>query len=55
MLRNHCLFRVLIILLFFCLTNSVYSQDNLVKDLIDPYCQSKNIDEFFKDNKIKNI
>ena len=55
MLRNHCLFRVLIILLFFCLTNSVYSQDNLVKDLIDPYCQSNNIDEFFKDKKIKNI
>ena len=53
--RNHYFFKVLIILLFFNLTIGVYSQDNLVKDLIDPYCQSNNIDEFFKDKKIKNI
>ena len=47
MLRNYYFFRVLIILLSFYLTNSVYSQDNLIKDSINPYCQGNDIDEFF--------
>ena len=55
MLRNHNFFRVLIVILFFYLTNSVYSQDNLIKDSIDPYCQANDVDEFFQDKKIKNI
>ena len=55
MLRNYYFFRVLIILLSFYLTNSVYSQDNLIKDSIDPYCQANDVDEFFQDKKIKNI
>ena len=55
MLRNYYFFRVLIILLSFYLTNSVYSQDNLIKDSINPYCQANDIDEFFQDKKIKNI
>jgi len=53
--RNHYFLRVLIILFFFYLTNSVYSQDNLIKDSIDPYCQAIDIDEFFQDREIKNI
>ena len=55
MLRNYYFFRVLIILLSFYLTNSVYSQDNLIKDSINPYCQANDIDEFFQERKIKNI
>ena len=55
MLRNYYFFRVLIILLSFYLTSSVYSQDNLIKDAINPYCQANDIDEFFQDKKIKNI
>ena len=53
--RNHYFFKVLIILLFFNLTKGVYSQDNLIQDLIDPYCQAIDIDEFSQDRKIKNI
>ena len=53
--RNHYFFKVLIILLFFNLTKGVYSQDNLIQDLIDPYCQANDIDEFSQDRKIKNI
>ena len=47
--RNHYFFKVLIILLFFNLTKGVYSQDNLIQDLIDPYCQANDIDEFSQD------
>ena len=54
MLRNYYFFRVLIILLSFYLTNSVYSQDNLIKDSINPYCQANDIDEFFQDKKTHN-